>query len=913
MKFKTKLYAGLGFILALIVILLLILLNMLNQLNQNMHQVVKERYETVRLVNIIGYELNIYSRESRGLNANPPKELRQQLIENSEKALLNANIALSSLEKLETNDKSQELIQKLKLFSQTFNRLSSDNKQQVINATEGSTQFWWYGGRELREQMEQVVDELRMEQEQAMEKALIQSRDTYQLAVMVISIFVAVWLLIGIGICILLIQSISRSLGKVTSVMTSIAYGDVEKLPRIEVAVKDEIGSIAEAFNAMATTLEKHAYHEKELTEAAQQQSWLKTKVAEIATMYVGVHDLPTLAHLFIKKITPMVGASYGVFYIKEGKGNQSYLYKLATYANQKQEIGKERFQLGEGLIGQCALNNQMIELTKVPDEYINITSGIGSASPASIIILPAEYEGETLAVIELASFEPFCPLRQMLLQEVMGHIGITIISIINQMKVEKLLQESQTLTEELQSQSEELQMQQEELRTINEELEEQYGNSRQKSEELEKTKLVLEEKATQLAQSSQYKSEFLANMSHELRTPLNSLLILAQMLAENAEANLTAKQVEFARTIYSSGNDLLLLINDILDLAKVESGKMDIFPEQVELSEVQAFVESQFSHIASQKGITFTVQLSPGLPEMIYTDKHRLLQILKNLLSNAFKFTRLGHVRLEIRKTNKEVLAHQPIGYHAEASIAFSVSDTGIGIPEEKQSMIFEAFKQANGSTSRQYDGTGLGLSISREIAQLLGGTIAINSMVGTGSTFTLYLPFHDRIREVKEWASFEQEAAAGTILEDEESQPLESAVGMISHPYKESLLEGKKVMIVDDDMRNVFALTTAFEGFHMDVIFAENGKEGIKVLHENPDTDLVLMDIMMPEMDGFEAMRAIRQIPQFQAMPIIALTAKAMKQDREQCIDAGASDYISKPINLEQLLSLMRVWLYK
>lgn len=911
MKFKTKLYAGFGFILALIIILLFILLNILNQFDRNMQQVVKERYEMVRLANIVGDQLNIYARESRGLAANPPAELIPELIENRDKSISSAYIALSALEKLDTGDKSQELIQRLKFLSQTYMEKRTDIEDLTTGIKEGKVpSSIWYGAREVREEMLVVIDELRAEQERGMQEALNQSHNTYELAVKVISLYVAVWLLIGIAVSAWLIRSASRNLGKVTSVMTSVAFGETDKLPRIEVDVKDEIGEIAEAFNAMATTLEKHAQHEKELTEAAQEQSWLKTQVAEIATMYAGVQDLSTLSRLFITKIAPMVGANYGVFYIKEGKEKQQYLQKLAAYADPKQAIGASSFQLGEGLVGQCALDNRIIEVTTVPEEYINITSGIGKATPAAIVILPAEYEGNVLAVVELASFEPFSPIQKMLLREVMDNLGVTIQSIMNHMKVEKLLQESQTLTEELQSQSEELQMQQEELRTINEELEEQYEHSQQKSKELEQIKIALEEKAKQLVQSSQYKSEFLANMSHELRTPLNSLLILAQMLAQNAENNLTEKQVEFAQTIYSSGNDLLLLINDILDLAKVESGKMDVLPEKVELSEVQLYVENQFSHIASQKGIAFNVQLSPDLPEFFYTDKHRLLQILKNLLSNAFKFTKQGHVCLHVRKVDN--WANRSVGHKAEASIAFSVSDTGIGIPQEMQSIIFEAFKQANGSTSRQYGGTGLGLSISRDLAHLLGGTIDIESKEGMGSTFTLYLPYQDSTREMIELATFEQEAAVSISVE-EDAQPLVSSLGMISRSPSESLLEGRKVLIVDDDMRNVFALTTAFEGFQMDVIFAENGKDGLKALNENPDIDLVLMDIMMPEMDGYEAMRAIRRIPQFETLPIIALTAKAMKQDREQCIEAGASDYISKPINLEQLLSLMRVWLYK
>ncbi|PWK14492.1 signal transduction histidine kinase [Tumebacillus permanentifrigoris] len=503
--------------------------------------------------------------------------------------------------------------------------------------------------------------------------------------------------------------------------------------------------------------------------------------------------------------------------------------------------------------------------------------------------------------MIELASFELFTDMHMALLQQVVETIGITINSIAYHMQVEKLLKESQAMTEELQSQSEELQLQQEELKTINEKLEEQYNNSETKTRELQKTKEQLEDKATQLVLSSKYKSEFLANMSHELRTPLNSLLILAQMLAENSEGNLSQKQIEFANTIHASGYDLLNLISDVLDLSKVESGKMDVHLDEILLDELREFAQRQFSQLARQKGLLFTANVHPDVPVAIYTDEVRLQQIIKNLLANAIKFTEEGSVQLDIRVAGSSPL--KDVG----TVLAFSVTDTGIGIAHEKQEVIFEAFRQADGTTSRKYGGTGLGLSISREIANLLGGQLEVISVEGKGSTFTLYLPTeHLPAQSVVNVPL--GTAHAALFAEDEVSE-----VAVAQEVGAECPLDGKKVLLVDDDMRNIFALTTALEAQQMKVIFAETGREGVEMLLENPDVDLVLMDIMMPEMDGYEAMRAIRQRSKFADVPIIALTAKAMKNDRDKCIDAGASDYISKPLNLEQLFSLMRVWLYR
>lgn len=919
MKFATKLYTGLGAILVLALILLILLMNVLNQQTVKMNLVVKELSERVRMASTIQYEMLNLDRELKELTSNPPEDLTQAINNDIEQSKLNIRMAVESLEKADTREKSQELIQKFKTLYDIHNYMS----QEIITLQKSGKnaeleKLLWYDMKQNQERIRQIAGLLYNLQDQVMKDELYRSRDTHNLAVKITYTYVTIALFVGLIIVVTLIRGITRNLNRVASVMTKASSSQGDHLPRIEVTSKDEIGVIAEAFNGMAQSLEKHVKQEKELKEKAEEHSWLKSKVAEIAFISTEVEDLQTLTQLLIKKLTPMVGAQCGIFYITEGKGDQQRLDKLASYAAYHYKAGFESFRYGEGLVGQCAVDQRPMVLTPVPDDYyIKIASGTGMATPNYMIILPVMFEDEVLGVIELASFQPLTPLQEMLLREIMSHIGIAVNIMINHMRVEKLLQESQILTEELQSQSEELQLQQEELRTVNEKLEVQYQNSEQKKRELEKISLTLEEKAQQLELSSQYKSEFLANMSHELRTPLNSLLILAQMLAENRTGNLTPKQVEYVRTIYSSGNDLLHLINDVLDLAKVESGKIDIIPGKVKLSNIESFVQRNFSHLARQKGLRLNVQLDADLPKTFYTDVHRLEQILKNLLSNALKFTDEGSVSLFIRKAAKEEIDERVVGDQMDQVLAFSVVDTGIGISAEKQKLIFDAFKQADGTTSRKYGGTGLGLSISRELAELLGGFIEVYSEEGAGSSFILYLPGYQSDRQVEALSS-KVEVAAGYEEDRNSSMGL---VEIVQQPDEErrldshgkALLKGKKVLLVDDDMRNIFALTTALEECGIEVLFAENGREGIEVLKENPHTDLVLMDIMMPEMDGLEAIQTIRKMSPFQTMPIIALTAKAMKQNKKQCLEAGASDYISKPINLDQLFSLMQVWLYR
>jgi len=1032
-------------------------------------------------------------------------------------------------------------------------------------------------------------------------------------------------------------NSLTLQVRAIADVATAVTRGDLSR--QIAVEAQGELDELKNNLNQMIANL-------KTTTEKNTEQDWLKTNLAKFSNMMQGQKDLEAVSKLIMSELTPLVSAHHGTFYIREDDNNTPILKLIASYAYKERKHVGNRFHLGEGLVGQAALEKKPILLTNVPDDYIRITSGLGEAPPRNILVLPVLFEGEIKAVIELASFLPFSQIHQLFLDQLAESVGVVINMISANMRTAELLEQSQSLTLELQTQSEELRTQQEELKKsnaeleaqattlrtseellkdqqeelqqVNEELEEkasllaeQNRKVESKNEEVESARLALEEKADQLALSSKYKSEFLANMSHELRTPLNSLLILARLLSENKDGNLTAKQVEFAQTILTSGSDLLNLINDVLDLSKVEAGKMDVNSTDVRLTDVKEFVERSFSALAEQKSLEFRVELNPDLPPALNTDGGRLQQVLKNLLSNAFKFTQEGGVTLTIRRADKGRRFQNPTLEAATEVIAFAVADTGVGIPRDKQRLIFEAFQQADGTTSRKYGGTGLGLSISREIERLLGGEIRVESAEGQGSTFTLFLPAryiprqdgpdrdtidtssyvssarqrpmsaqsapprrpgprdqrrkpsgnalqdrperraipqtmiaddrehieegdrtvlviendqnfakvlldmaHDKgykgvveldgeaglkaAREIRPDAitldidmpgmdglevldrlkrdpetrhvpvhiiSGMEEKREGLnagaiaflakpvskealdaafarissfidtvpknllVVEDNEAQR-QSIVELIAHDdvditavasaeearaklqekhfdcmvldlgltndgmsgfdllekvksdpdnhdlpiiiytgkdlsredetkikkYAEtiivkdvksperlldetalflhriearlpeqkrkmlehlhdadSVVAGKNVLVVDDDVRNIFSLTSMLEDHGMVVRFAENGKQAIEQLRKDPNVDVVLMDVMMPEMDGYETTKAIRAMDQFKALPIIALTAKAMKGDREKCIAAGASDYITKPVDTDQLLSLLRVWLYR
>jgi CheY-like chemotaxis protein/GAF domain-containing protein/HAMP domain-containing protein len=1025
-----------------------------------------------------------------------------------------------------------------------------------------------------------------------------------------------------------LAATLTTQLRSIADVSTAVTQGDLTR--RIEVEAEGEIDQLKDNINQMIANL-------RATTERNAEQDWLNSNLARFSGIMQGQRDLQEVSRLIMSELTPLVGAGYGAFFLMDETDPEEPAYQLlASYGYKTRKKVSNRFKLGESLIGQAALEKQSILITEPPPDYIRVASGLGESAPRNIIVMPVLFEDQVMAVVELASFTPFSGVQRAFLEGLGETIGIVINTIQATMRTEDLLRQSQALTLELQERSEELQSQQEELKRANteleqqaqtlkaseellqtqqeelqqtneeleekaEQLEEQNRRIEVKNQEIELARTALQERAEQLAISSKYKSEFLANMSHELRTPLNSLLILAKLLSENTEGNLTEKQIGFAATIHHAGTDLLELINDILDLTKVEAGKMDVTADDVVLADVRDYVERTFRPMAEERGLDLAVDIhGPAVPPSIFTDAQRLQQVLKNLLANALKFTEEGGVVLRIELAPDGTQFASPLLATAESVLAFSVIDTGIGIPEDKLRLIFESFQQADGTTSRRYGGTGLGLSISREIARLLGGEIHVHSEPGKGSTFTLYLPstyvpleaesgelraLEDRLdtlvregralvdestrlldspdstspstapwlmepseveddredvqagdrvvliieddatfaRTVLEvardrgfkgivalrgdagialahefkpdaivldmelpvldgWAvldrlkhnpvtrhipvhivsagdsrtgalragavqflqkPLEKESLDGMldeissfidvnvrsllVVEDDEEQrnaivelvgsgddvevtavgssdeallllaerrfdcmvldlklPKTSGFKLLEQLKKdernarlpvivytgkeltrneetrlkryadtiivkdarsperlldetslflhrvearlpqakrrmleqlhsaEKVFEGKKVLIVDDDVRNVFALTSVLEANGMEVIFAENGRDGIDRLRSNPDVDLVLMDIMMPEMDGYQTMEAVRAIPEFKQLPIISLTAKAMKGDREKSIASGASDYITKPVDTDQLLSLMRVWLY-
>ncbi len=991
-----------------------------------------------------------------------------------------------------------------------------------------------------------------------------------------------------------LAATLTTQLRAIAEVATAVTQGDLTRW--ITVEAEGEVAELKDKINQMITNL-------AETTQTNREQDWLKTNLAKISRMMQGQRELQTVSKLIMSELTPTVAAQHGAFFLAESNGRTEPELKLkASYGYKARKTVSNKFKFGEGLVGQAALEQKTILITQAPDDYIKITSGLGDGSPVNLVVVPVLFEDQVLGVIELGSFRPFSEVNLTFLEQLTETLGVVLNTIIANMRTEELLAESQRLTHELQSQSEELQTQQEELQQTNEELQEkaallaeQNRNIEVKNQEIELARSSLEEKAQQLALSSKYKSEFLANMSHELRTPLNSLLILAKLLTDNSEGNLTEKQVEFARTIFDAGSDLLRLINDILDLSKVEAGRMEIHPADLALADVTEYVHQSFAPLAEEKHIELIAETGDGIPPTILTDEQRLQQILNNLLSNAFKFTAAGTVRMRIEMAPPGArYINEALGA-ANKVVAFSVSDTGIGIPSDKLRLIFEAFQQADGTTNRRYGGTGLGLSISREIARLLGGEIRVTSAEGEGSVFTLYLPDvyqpqeplpggrstiepglgireayslidahsievsqptdadtsllemsevvddrneinpgdrvllvieddaafakatldvgHERgfkvivalrgdtglalsrefkpdaiildlelpvvdgldvLRHLKQDPTLRHvpvhvisagdrrqsslragafayvqkpmtnealvEAVAAIagfidrtvhnllIVEDDETErnsiialigggddvsvtavgSSEEALTQLDQKTFECMVldlklpdmtgfellekikkdarhrdlpviiytgreltrkeetklrryaqavivkdvrsperlldetalflhrvearlpadkrkmieqlhdadvvfQGKKILVVDDDVRNVFALTSALESRGMHVIYAENGREGIDTLKQNPDVDLILMDIMMPEMDGHETTRAIRNMRRFKTLPIIALTAKAMKGDREKSIGAGASDYITKPVDTDQLLSLMRVWLYR
>src|SRR5579864_2042383 len=541
-----------------------------------------------------------------------------------------------------------------------------------------------------------------------------------------------------------LAANLTTQVRAIAEVATAVTKGDLTR--SIKVEAQGEVAALKDTINEMIRNL-------RDTTLKNSEQDWLKTNLAKFSRMLQGQRDLLTVGRLILSELAPVVSAQQAVFYTLDSAGEAQKLRLLASFDTTPRAA---EFDLGEGLIGQCAIENQKMLLSNVPPGYVEIASGLGAAVPLNLIVLPVVFERQVMAVLELASFDSFSPTHQAFLDDLMDTIGIVLNTIQANTRTEDLLRQSQSLAKELQSQQEVLQKTNQELEEKAGLLVEQNAEVERKNQEVEQARQALEEKAKQLALTSKYKSEFLANMSHELRTPLNSLLILADQLAHNVEGNLTPKQIEFSKTIHASGNDLLSLINDILDLSKIESGTVTLDIAALRFHDLQDYVDRTFRHIAEAKNLEFKIDMDPDLPPNMFTDSQRLEQVIRNLLSNAFKFTESGQVVLSMAQVTEGWNPENEVLNHARSVIAFSVSDTGIGIPPEKQQIIFEAFQQADGSTSRKYGGTGLGLAISREIARLLGGEIHLASALGQGSTFTLFLPqTHVPMRTVRKETS--------------------------------------------------------------------------------------------------------------------------------------------------------------
>ncbi|AXE24566.1 hybrid sensor histidine kinase/response regulator [Streptomyces globosus] len=857
--------------------------------------------------------------------------------------------------------------------------------------------------------------------------------------------------------------NLTRQVRAIAEVTSAVAAGDLTR--SITVDASGEVADLKDNINFMVESL-------RETTRANEEQDWLKTNLARVSALLQGQRDLKLVAESVMDELTPLVSAQCGAFYLAEEDREGTVLQLVGSYAF-PDGSRPTRFRLGESFVGQAARSKRPIAVDALPAGYLAVSSGLGQTEALSLIVLPIVVEGQVLGVIELASVRPFTQVHRDFLEQLMEAIGVNVNTIIANARTDELLGESQRLTAELQARSQELQARQEELQASNAELEEkaellaaQNRDIETKNLEIEQARQELEERAHQLSLASTYKSEFLANMSHELRTPLNSLLILAQLLAQNPTRNLTAKQVEYAGIIHSAGSDLLQLINDILDLSKVEAGKMDLTPETVSLTRLLDYVEATFRPMTGQKSLSFTVHTSAEVPSELVTDDYRLRQILRNLLSNAVKFTEQGSVGLHIEPAD-EARIPEIVRRGGGPVLAFRVTDTGIGIAPQHLETVFGAFQQADGTTSRKYGGTGLGLSISREIAYLLGGAITAESTLGRGSTFTLYLPVAppdfavaaatdaEALRELEGGPEQDapeagraaadpaaapaplqprrllvvearpkgllslvaenavgdlphqadaagrreveiittvgaQEAAATLatspchcvvleldlpdgaavgLLEEMERDPALQGVPVLAHssrgtaahdarllrerdgsgllelitgldelrerialhmgadrpgdvlplahrtdagspwdPEVDPSLAGRTALVVDDDDRNLYAITGILELHGMRVLQAENGRAALDALATHPGIDVILMDVMMPEMDGYTATSAIRAMPEHSGLPIIAVTAKAMIGDREKSLASGASDYVTKPVDAGELISRIK-----
>jgi signal transduction histidine kinase/HAMP domain-containing protein/ActR/RegA family two-component response regulator len=742
-----------------------------------------------------------------------------------------------------------------------------------------------------------------------------------------------------------LAANLTNQVRAIAEVATAVTDGDLTR--QVSVEASGEVAVLKDTLNEMIRNL-------RETTRENIEQDWLKTNRERFTRMLQGQRDLGAVAAMILSELAPLVSAQHGVFYsmTTPADGGDAVLELQAGYGYEERKHLSTSFKLGEGLVGQCAKEKKRILMTEVPSDYVKINSGLGESVPLNIIVLPVLFEGSVRAVVELASFSPFSATHQAFLDQLPESIGLVLNTIEADTVTENLLKQSQSQAQELRSQQEELRESNEDLGRQAKQLAVQNLEAERKNQQIEQSKALVEEKAGQLAVSSRYKSEFIANMSHELRTPLNSLLILASQLEDNPDHNMTETQVKYASVIRTSGNDLLTLLNSILDLAKVESGTVAAELAELSVEEIGNDLLGEFDPVAAGKGVGYKVDIATECPSKIVTDRQRLHQILKNLLANAFKFTESGEVSVNIAVADSGWSAASPSLTTAPAVLAIAVSDTGIGINEAQQQRIFEAFAQGDGTTARIYGGTGLGLSISRELATMLGGELTVSSAAGEGSTFTLYLPSSAEGRApasatgaratprpevppaTSNGAVRPAEAVAGTngaataaplvaatngaVHTDEKVPPAKRAAkatpipgGRRSNQVGDEAFAGTKVLVVDDDHRNLFAMTALLESSHAEVVIATSGAEALRLLEASSDFDVVLMDIMMPVMDGYATIRAIREVDRFKNLAIIAVTGKVMTGERQRCIDAGANDYVPKPVDSDELVAAIGPWL--
>jgi len=706
-----------------------------------------------------------------------------------------------------------------------------------------------------------------------------------------------------------LAANLTNQVRAISEVASAVTEGDLTRQVRVEAS--GEVAVLKDKLNEMIRNL-------RETTRQNIEQDWLKTNRERFTRMLQGQRDLSVASSMILSELAPLVSAQHAVFYSMTSPldGGEPVLQMQAGYGYEERRRLSSSFRLGEGLVGQCAQEKKRILLTEVPGDYVRISSGLGASPPLNIIVLPVLFEGSVRAVVELASFTPFSATHQAFLDQLPESIGVVLSTIEANTLTENLLKQSQSLAQELRTQQEELRESNEDLGRQARLLAEQNIEAEQKNLEVEQAKRLVEEKAGQLTLSSKYKSEFIANMSHELRTPLNSLLVLAEQLQDNPDHNMTETQVEYASVIRASGNDLLSLLNSILDLAKVESGTVTVEMNVVSVGQLRAALLREFEQVARGKGLGYSVDITPGTPAELVTDRQRLRQVMTNLLANAFKFTQHGEIHVQVGPAEDGWNSESESLIAAPSVVALAVRDTGIGIEAGHQARVFEPFAQGDGTTARLYGGTGLGLSISRELVGLLGGDITVVSSPGAGSTFTVYLPVGRAATMAVPAAvvsGLPAQRPAATVTAD--GRAVRRAGLKPDEPRLERLADGAlagiKVLVVDDDFRNIFAMTALLERGHAEVTVAESGADALAALERMPDINLVLMDIMMPEMDGYAAIRTIRTLRRFQSLPILAVTGKVISGERQRCLDAGANDYVSKPVDSAELLEALRPWL--